>query len=57
VLVGFMGAGKSTLGPVLSERLGRQFVSIDDVIEDRAGSSVAELFATSGESGAAVSGP
>lgn len=44
-----MGAGKSTLGPVLAERLGRPFVSIDDVVEERAGSRVAELFASRGE--------
>jgi len=49
VLVGFMGAGKSTLGPVLAKRLGRPFVSIDEVVEERAGASVAEIFAARGE--------
>ncbi len=44
-----MGAGKSTLGPTLAERLGRPFVSTDEVVEERAGSSVAELFARQGE--------
>ena len=48
-LVGFMGAGKSTLGPILAERLGRQFVSVDVVVEERTGSSVAELFENRGE--------
>jgi shikimate kinase / 3-dehydroquinate synthase len=48
-LVGFMGAGKSTLGPLLAERLGRTFVSVDAVVEERARMSVAELFATRGE--------
>jgi shikimate kinase/3-dehydroquinate synthase len=48
-LVGFMGAGKSTLGPALAARLGRPFVSVDAVVEERAGSSVAELFDTRGE--------
>jgi len=50
VLVGFMGAGKTTLGPVLAEQLGRPFVSIDEVVEERAGSTVAEIFACRGES-------
>ena len=48
-LVGFMGAGKSTLGPVLAERLGREFVSVDAVVEERVGTSVADVFATRGE--------
>jgi shikimate kinase/3-dehydroquinate synthase len=48
-LVGFMGAGKSTLGPPLAERLGRRFVSLDAVVEERAGMPVAEIFATRGE--------
>ena len=49
-LVGFMGAGKSTLGPLLAERLGRPFVSVDAAVEKRAGSPVAELFERMGES-------
>jgi shikimate kinase/3-dehydroquinate synthase len=48
-LVGFMGAGKSTLGPLLAERLGRSFVSVDAVVEVRAGATVAEIFETRGE--------
>ena len=48
-LVGFMGAGKSTLGPLLAERLGRPFVSVDEVVESRAGESVAEVFERHGE--------
>ncbi len=48
-LVGFMGAGKSTLGPALADRLGRPFVSVDGVAEGRVGVSVAEVFETSGE--------
>ena len=45
-----MGAGKSTLGPALAARLGRPFVSVDDVVEKRAGSNVADLFEARGES-------
>jgi shikimate kinase/3-dehydroquinate synthase len=48
-LVGFMGAGKSTLGPQLADRLGRAFVSVDAVVEDRVGASVGEIFETRGE--------
>ncbi len=44
-----MGAGKSTLGPELAERLGRPFVSVDAVVEERTGSAVAELFAKRGQ--------
>jgi len=49
VLVGFMGAGKSTLGPVIAERLGRAFVELDSVVEERAGTTIAEIFASRGE--------
>ena len=44
-----MGAGKSTLGPELATRLGRPFVSVDAVVEQRAGASVEKIFATRGE--------
>jgi shikimate kinase/3-dehydroquinate synthase len=36
-LIGFMGAGKSTLGRELAARLGREFVDVDDEIERRVG--------------------
>ncbi len=49
-LVGFMGAGKSTLGPQLAARLGRPFVSVDDLVEARTGVTIAELFESRGES-------
>ncbi len=48
-LVGFMGAGKSTLGPVVAERLGREFVSLDAVVEERAGTAIDAIFADRGE--------
>ena len=44
-----MGAGKSTLGPLLAERLGRPFVSVDAVVEDGTGATVADLFAERGQ--------
>ncbi|HUG52646.1 MAG TPA: shikimate kinase [Vicinamibacteria bacterium] len=51
VLVGFMGAGKSTVGPLLAVRLGWGFVDLDDVIEEEAGHRVHEIFASEGEAG------
>ena len=51
VLVGFMGSGKSTVGPHLAQRMDRPFVDLDDVIEADAGRSVAEIFSSEGEAG------
>src|ERR687892_2334555 len=48
-LVGFMGAGKTTLGPELARRLGRDFVSTDALVEERTGNSIPQLFAERGE--------
>ena len=44
-----MGAGKSTLGPQLAARLGREFVSVDAHVEAQTGTSIAELFSERGE--------
>ncbi|MGD0802010.1 MAG: shikimate kinase [Terracidiphilus sp.] len=49
VLTGFMGSGKSTVGPLIAGRLGWSFVDADDVIEAEAGATIAELFARYGE--------
>jgi shikimate kinase len=49
VLVGLMGAGKSTIGRRLAKRLGLPFVDSDDAIEDAAGFSAAEVFERYGE--------
>lgn len=49
VLVGFMGAGKSTVGPLVARRLGWAFVDLDDEIEAAAGRTVPEIFAREGE--------
>jgi shikimate kinase len=48
-LIGFMGAGKTTVGRRLAERLGAPFVDLDPEIEGRVGMSVREIFATQGE--------
>ncbi|MFL6064753.1 MAG: shikimate kinase [Friedmanniella sp.] len=49
VLVGAPGSGKSTVGPLLAERLGLPFTDVDAVIEARTGRSIAEIFADDGE--------
>lgn len=49
VLVGLMGAGKSTVGRRLAKRLGLPFVDSDDAIEDAAGYSAAEVYERFGE--------
>lgn len=48
-LTGFMGSGKSTIGPILANTLGYDFVDIDLAIEEREGKSVKEIFRDSGE--------
>ena len=49
VLIGFMGAGKTTVGRALAKRLRWNFLDLDDVIEERERKSVAEIFAYFGE--------
>ncbi|WP_412069696.1 shikimate kinase [Rubrivirga sp. IMCC43871] len=44
-LTGFMASGKSTVGPLLADRLGYRFVDLDWLVAARAGRSVADLFA------------
>ena len=48
-LVGFMGAGKSSVGKVLAERLDRPFVELDEVLSRRFGASIEEVFDRRGE--------
>lgn len=48
-LTGFMGSGKSTLGPILANVLGYGFVDLDARIAEQAGVPVAQLFAERGE--------
>ena len=50
-MVGFMGAGKSSVGRALGVRLGWAFEDLDDRIERREQRKVAEIFRDSGESG------
>ena len=49
VLVGFMGAGKTTVGHIMAERLGQPFVDSDVLIEQRLGREIRDIFRTEGE--------
>jgi shikimate kinase len=50
-LVGFMGAGKTSVGRALSRRLGLRFEDLDDRIQNREGKTIAQIFRESGETG------
>jgi shikimate kinase len=51
VIIGFMGTGKTTVGRLVADRLGRRFVDLDRVIEEVAGRSIPEIFRADGEPG------
>lgn len=48
-LVGFMGAGKTTVGQALAERLGWPFADLDQLVEAHRGTSIREIFRRDGE--------
>jgi shikimate kinase len=48
-LTGFMGSGKTTVGPILANTLGFEFFDIDKMIERRTGTTVVDIFLTRGE--------
>jgi len=48
-LTGFMGAGKTSVGAELARRRGCAFHDLDAVVVERAGKTVAQIFATGGE--------
>jgi 3-dehydroquinate synthase len=49
VLTGFMGTGKTTVGKLLAQQLGYDFVDTDELIERRAGKTIPEIFEQMGE--------
>lgn len=51
ILIGYMGAGKTTLGKILARSLNLEFIDLDWYIENRFHQSVSQLFATRGEEG------
>lgn len=48
-LTGFMGSGKSTVGPILANTIGYEFIDLDQRIEQKEGKKIGEIFATEGE--------
>ncbi|MBM7622744.1 shikimate kinase [Sporohalobacter salinus] len=49
ILIGFMGTGKSVVGKRLAERLNLEFIDSDEIIEQRAGQEISDIFADYGE--------
>lgn len=49
LLIGFMGAGKSTVATLVAQRLGRPCIDLDRSVEAAAGRTIAQLFAEEGE--------
>lgn len=49
VLIGFMGTGKSTVSELLKRRFAMEVVEMDQIIEERQGMSISDIFATYGE--------
>ena len=49
VLVGIMGAGKTTVGKILADRIGMQFIDADQEIERAAGCTITDIFERYGE--------
>jgi len=48
-LTGFMGSGKSTIGPILAEKIGYDFIDLDELIENVEGQSIVDIFKEKGE--------
>ena len=51
ILIGYMGAGKTTIGKVLARELGVEFYDLDNYIEDRFHQKIPDIFAEKGEEG------
>ncbi len=48
-LVGFMGAGKTSVGRAMAELIGFDFIDLDEIIQARAGKTISAIFAEDGE--------
>lgn len=43
-IIGFMGTGKSAVGKALAKKLGKELIEIDDIIAERAGKTISDIF-------------
>ncbi len=50
-LIGFMGTGKTVVGKILAEMLGKEFIELDALIEKKAGKTIPAIFRDEGEIG------
>jgi shikimate kinase len=50
-LIGYRGSGKSTVGRIVAERLGWEFIDADELLEERHRQTIREIFAAEGEAG------
>jgi shikimate kinase len=49
ILIGFMGAGKSTVGKLLSKKLGKKFLDTDEIVEKKMSLTISQIFEKYGE--------
>ena len=49
ILVGFMGSGKTSVGKILAEQLGREFIDLDNFIENKTNKKIKDIFTENGE--------
>ena len=50
VFLGMMGSGKTTLGKIVSKKLNKEFIDIDQLIEIQEGTTISDIFQRKGES-------
>ena len=49
ILIGFRGTGKTTIGKMLAQRLGKEFVDADEYLEQKEGKTIKDIFSEGGE--------
>ncbi|GAN34985.1 MAG: shikimate kinase [Candidatus Brocadia sp. AMX2] len=49
ILIGFRGTGKTTVGKILAQRMGKEFIDADEYLEQKEGKTIKNIFAVGGE--------